>query len=86
MLSVKFSNRAAKLIKRLEKKDKDRINQGINKLRLRPFPQDCVRVEGYKNYRVFRVRVGNYRILYSVFTNEDLILILTIDKRSRVYK
>ena len=86
MLSVKFSNKSAKFIRRLESREKKRIKDKINMLRVEPFPQNSVRVEGYRDHRVFRVRVGNFRILYSVFMNENLVLVIAIDKRSRVYK
>ena len=39
----------------------------------------------YKAEKVFRVRVGDYRILYSVSYEENLILIIKVDKRGRVY-
>ncbi|OFV67139.1 MAG: Plasmid stabilization system [Candidatus Syntrophoarchaeum caldarius] len=42
-----------------------------------------MRVKGEKG--VYRARVGKYRILYSVFEEEGLVLVLKVDKRERVY-
>jgi mRNA interferase RelE/StbE len=57
----------------------------IRQLAQNPFPSDMKRVLGRKEL-VFRVRVGDYRILYVVFQKEKEILISDIDKRSRIYK
>ena len=35
--------------------------------------------------KIFRVRVGSYRILYVVDFEKQLIVIDSVDKRSRVY-
>jgi mRNA interferase RelE/StbE len=85
MFEAKFSNKSIKIIQRLEDKTKKRIQEKINLLCENPFPSDCVRVEGYKDYKVFRVRVGKYRIIYSIHREENLIVIINVDKRSRVY-
>jgi len=41
-------------------------------------------IEGYKE-KLYRVRVGDYRILYEVDKNKNSIGIVKIDHRSRVY-
>ncbi len=41
-------------------------------------------VEGYKE-KIFRVRVGDYRILYEVDYSKNFIGIVRIDHRGRVY-
>ena len=56
----------------------------IKSLSLDPFPQDMKRIVGRKE-KIFRIRVGNYRILYAVFHETKTVLIADIDKRSRIY-
>ncbi|KAF5410404.1 MAG: hypothetical protein C5S43_04800 [Candidatus Methanocomedens sp.] len=56
----------------------------IEKLKHDPISHDSKIVEGYSE-KLFRVRVGDYRILYEVDYNGNLIGIIKIDKRSRVY-
>jgi len=36
--------------------------------------------------KCFRVRVGDYRVVYDIIWEKKVILILKIDKRSKVYK
>ena len=57
----------------------------IDELELDPFPRDCRDVEGY-NQKVYRVRIGDYRILYYVVFETRIVYVFIIDKRSTVYK
>ena len=41
-------------------------------------------IEGYAE-KTYRVRVGDYRILYEVDQNKNFIGIVKIDNRGRVY-
>ncbi len=82
---AEFSNKASKYIKKLSKEWKIRLGQKINQLESDPFPQEVERVDGYKEEKVFRIRVGGHRILYIVRYNPQKLIIVKIDKRERVY-
>ena len=56
----------------------------LETLKENPFPSDVIRVVGRKE-KVFRVRVGKYRILYVVFDDKKEILVTDIDRRESVY-
>ena len=86
MFAIRFEKPAEKYIEKL--KDKilvKRILNKIEKLKENPFPPEAVRVEEYKKEKVFRVRMGYYRILYYVEYSMSLIVITNIDKRARAY-
>ena len=57
----------------------------MEKLEDDPFPKEAERVVEYKDEKVFRVRVGDQRILYIVKYNPNKLIIAKVDKRSRVY-
>lgn len=84
MFSVEFSSQAKKFLKKAEKELVERILDRIEKLKEDPFPSDIKRVVGKKD-KIFRVRVGDYRIQYSVFYDRNLLFISDIDKRPRAY-
>jgi mRNA interferase RelE/StbE len=84
MFKLEFSSKSAKFLKKGQKDMSLRIFERIQKLSENPFPSDCKRVEGRKE-KVFRVRVGNYRILYVVFHEDNKLFISEIDKRNRIY-
>ena len=48
-----------------------------------PVPHDAKKCVG--DVADFRVRVGDYRILYDIFWEKQVIIIVKIDKRSKVY-
>ena len=85
LFPAEFSSRAEKYIKKLDKLMNNRIKERINKLEEDPFPKEVERVEGYKGEKIFRVRVGDQRILYIVRYNPNKLIITKIDKRPRVY-
>ena len=62
----------------------DRIMEKIRSLAINPYPKDRKRVEGRKD-KVFRVRVGGYRILYVIADDKNALIISDIDKRDSVY-
>lgn len=86
MFSVELKKQAIKFLKSVrDNVVLKRIGNRIDELENNPFPQDIERVEGYKDVKVFRVRVGDYRILYFVDYSSSKVYIEKIDKRSRVY-
>ena len=84
MFSIEISKKAKKAIGRYDKLLAKRITDAIEKLSQDPFPRQAVKVKGGAN--VFRVRVGDYRILYEVYHAKNAILIVDVDKRPSVYE
>ena len=84
MFEVSYSKQAEKFLKNTEKILAKRILKKIEELKIKPFLHDTKTVEGYKE-KLFRVRVGDYRILYEVDYANKLIGIVKIDKRPKVY-
>lgn len=84
MFDAEFSSQARQFLKKSEQQVAKRIIEGIEKLRQDPFPSDVKRVVNKKE-KIFRVRVGDYRIQYSVIYERNLLFISDIDKRSRAY-
>ena len=86
MLSIKYEKKASKFLKKLAvRADTMRILNKVEELSNKPFPKESKRVEGSYEFKVFRIRVGSYRILYFVDYNISKIYIIKIDKREMVY-
>jgi len=82
---IRLGSKAQHFLKTCDKDLYDRIREKLVKLGENPFPHDMKRVLGTKE-KTFRVRVGDYRILYVVFLDENIILIVNIDKRPKAYE
>lgn len=89
MITVSFEiylhSKAHKYLRNLDKKTRDGILNKVRGLANDPFPSDTKRVVGRKE-KVFRLRMGKYRILYVVYLELNTVVIINIDIRSRVYR
>ncbi len=71
-------------MRRLPKKIVSNVWPRIEKLKDEPFPRGATKLEGAE--RLYRVRVGDYRIVYEVDTDAKLITIHYVRHRSEVYR
>ena len=83
--SVIARRSAQKFLNDLRDDDHQRVEEKIKSLALDPFPREVVRVMGRSGEKIFRVRVGHYRILYIVDFDQKQVVIDSIDKRPRAY-
>jgi mRNA interferase RelE/StbE len=60
------------------------IRETINMLASNPRPFGCVKLVGFE--KLYRIRVGVYRIIYSIEDEVLIVEVLKIDHRSSVYK
>ncbi len=74
------SDRAAKDIKKLDKITRVRIYKTIRKLD-DPFSLDIKKIEDH----IYRVRVGDFRIIIEIDFENRVVWVAKVDKRERVY-
>lgn len=85
MFKILYSSQAGNFLKNADKVLAQRITSKIEGLGNEPVTHDTKVLNGYKE-KLFRVRVGDYRILYEVDYKSNIIGIVKIDKRSRAYE
>lgn len=81
---IEISRTAEKQLKKLPQADQRRVARAMLALADDPFPRGSRKLVGYED--VFRVRVGRYRILYSVSEKSLIILVLKIGHRKAIYR
>ena len=81
---IEVSATAEKQIRKLHRTDQIRTLKAIQALARDPHPRGSRKLRGYED--VFRLRVGTYRILYSVDSHRLLILVLKIGHRRDIYR
>ena len=75
---------AAKEIERLPtRKDRRRVVERIRKLADDPRPKGCEKLSGQDRYRV---RQGNYRIIYSIADDRLVVHVVKVGDRKDVYR
>jgi mRNA interferase RelE/StbE len=74
---------AQKQLSKINAKDQDRIIIAIRRLSDNPRPTGCLKLSGRP---AWRIRVGDYRIIYEIHTEQLLITVITIGHRREVYR
>ena len=73
---------AAKEVERIEKKDRIRIIEKIRSLASDPRQFGSKKLSGQEKYRI---RQGNYRILYQIVDDELIINVVKVGHRRDIY-
>jgi mRNA interferase RelE/StbE len=84
MYEVVLSRSARKELEMLEPRLVQRIFEKIEGLSSNPRPRGCEKLKGREN--LWRVRVGDYRIVYSIFDKQNLVDIMIIRHRKDAYE
>jgi mRNA interferase RelE/StbE len=80
---IEFKLSAQKSLEKLPKKIQKRIQGVITVLEANPLPPIAERLKGRDAYRI---RVSDYRIIYSIENNKLLVLVVSIGHRREVYR
>jgi len=82
-----IGKRAEKGIRRLPPANLKRFTELVEMLKVNPVPVENFDVKKMRgSERAYRVRLGNYRVLYTVRWDEDTIVILKVEPRERAYR
>lgn len=83
MYKIIIKKKAKKFIDKLPKNERKRIATEIGQL---PNGEDIKKLKGEKNKGLFRLRVGDYRIIYSVDNGELIVYVIDAGNRGEIYK
>jgi mRNA interferase RelE/StbE len=81
--AITFARSARKELESLDAVIVQRVFRKIEALADSPRPQGCRKLTGYKNE--WRIRVGDYRVIYSVYEDENRIDIVAVRHRRHAY-
>lgn len=82
--SIELSRNAYKALKDIPYADVKKIRDKIEKLKKEPFPHGYEKLEGNDGF--YRIRSGDYRVIYQLFQKKLIILIVKIGHRREVYR
>jgi mRNA interferase RelE/StbE len=86
MYFVELSQNTQKFLDKMDISLKYRIERSLKKLEEVPVPSDSKFVGRDNKEKIFRLRIGKYRALYSINDETKIVLVINIDKRERVYQ
>jgi mRNA interferase RelE/StbE len=81
---IEVSTTAEQQLKKIRREDKVRILRSISLLANEPRPGGCRKMSGYND--IYRIRVGNYRVIYQIDAKRIIVVILKIGHRREVYR
>ena len=79
---VILSKKAEKQLDKLPDQIAFPIIEAIQTLEKDPRPKGCIKL---KNRNGYRIRVGNYRVIYEIFDKELIIDVIALGHRREIY-
>ena len=81
MYQIIIKKKAKKFIDKLPANERKRV---VSAIELLPNGEDIKKLKGYDG--LLRLRVGDYRIIYTVDNGKLVVFVIDIDNRGDVYK
>ena len=82
--NVEFVASAAKEFRSLSADLKPKVGLTIDSLSDNPFPVGVRKLQGHR--RLYRVRIGQYRVIYEIDDQQKLVLVTRIRHRREAYR
>lgn len=81
---IEFTPTAARALKKLPGSIQSRISPKVDSLSSAPRPHGVEKMAGHENR--YRIRVGEYRIIYVIDDRSSLVTVAVIGHRREVYR
>jgi mRNA interferase RelE/StbE len=82
--TVSVERKALKALGQIAVRPRQRIIRAIDALAVAPRPEGCKTLDSRK--KVYRIRVGDYRVVYQVRDAELRVLVVALGNRREVYR
>ena len=82
---LEISESAEKFLEKVPKKDRSKIIEKIDILADDPMPSGSIKLHGHK-HALYRIRCGDYRVIYSIKKDKLVVLVVDIGHRREVYR
>ncbi|MBS0151355.1 MAG: type II toxin-antitoxin system RelE/ParE family toxin [Nitrospira sp.] len=84
LYQIEFSRQADRQFRNLPSQIQQRLRSRIDSLAITPRPQGSEKLSGVD--QLYRIRVGDYRIIYAVEDNRLLVLVVKVGHRREIYR
>ena len=81
--AIAILRRAQRELQHLSHEDYERVREAIRALAHNPRPPGCLALTGRAGWRI---RVGNYRVIYEINDGQHTVTILHVGHRRDVYR
>lgn len=80
---IAITRRAEKKLSKIPLEYRQKIREAINNLSINPRPLGCISLKGREG---FRIRVGVYRVIYTISDQKLVILVVDVGHRRDIYR
>ena len=84
MYRVELVRRAARALRNLPADVQRRLDPSIQALGQNPHPPGCRKLSGEESF--WRIRVGDYRVIYQIREDELRVLVFKVGHRREIYR
>ena len=81
---IEWKQSALRELKRLDRQAIPRIVAAVESLSAQPLPSGVVKLQG--SQRTYRLRVGDYRVLYELYDSRLVVQIVRVRHRKDAYR
>ncbi|MGO8792165.1 MAG: type II toxin-antitoxin system RelE family toxin [Terriglobia bacterium] len=82
--TIRFTPRAQRDFSALDRTIQQRLRRHIDRLGENPFPPGAKKLHAEEPY--YRIRMGDYRVIYQVEARQLIIIVVKIGHRREVYR
>ena len=86
MYKIKITSEALRSLKKIRDPEKQKIINAIDNLEKDPYPKGYEKLKGTSKPDKWRIRIGIYRVVYSIRKKEITLHVTHIGKRKEIYK
>jgi len=81
---IEWKKSALRDLKRLDRQAVPRIVAAVESLSTQPVPGGVSRLQG--SQRTYRIRVGNYRVIYELYESRLVVVVARVRHRKDAYR
>lgn len=82
---ILFDKKYIKELRNIPKKFQEIIKEKVESLADNPRPEGYIKLKGSKRDPIYRIRFGDYRIIYAIKDDKLIVLIIEIGNRKDIY-
>lgn len=86
MHQLKFEKRYLKDLEAIPPNARQPIKDKVSKLADNPRPDGCVKLKGERKLPLYRIRIGDYRVIYAIQDQQLIVLVIQVGHRKGIYK
>lgn len=81
---VEITSSAARALRKLERAVQVRLARAIDSLATNPRPHGAIKLSAEDD--IYRIRAGDYRIIYSIVDRRLTVLVIAVGHRREIYR